>query len=169
MIHRTYKICSLSKVGESIKLLKQTFINNWFSSTVFDHILNEYRSRRDESSTTSVDAEIHTNVDTEVREPASNVVTSSDVETRADASNGQGDQTIGDQRFPHHNHQSLTTIINLFTTITNHSSQSPISSPQSPIFSPQSRISSQWWPIFARCSPISARWSSISNLWLQSS
>ena len=70
LIHPTYKICSPSKVVELIKLLKQTLIKNGFFNTVFDQILNNYRSRMYETNITSVDAEILTKVDMEIREPA---------------------------------------------------------------------------------------------------
>ena len=96
MIHRTFKICSSSKVYDSIKLLKQTFINNRISNIVFDHTLNNYRSCRDELNSTSIEAELRTNVDTEVLEPASIVGTPLDVTAGADAPNGQADQTDGD-------------------------------------------------------------------------
>ena len=106
MIHRTHKICSPSKIVESIKLLKQTFINNGFSKTVFEHILKKNRNYRVKLNTTSVDAEIRAYVNTEVLEQASNVITISDVEARADASNGQDDRNNDDHHYPHHNHQS---------------------------------------------------------------
>ena len=92
MIQRTNKICSPSKVNESIKLLKQTFISNVFSNTVLGNILNNYRNRRDDVNTAPVDAEIRTNVDTEIR--------------GTDAPNGQGDQTNDNHQSSHHSHQS---------------------------------------------------------------
>ena len=53
---------------------------------------------------TTVDAEISTKVDTEIRETASNGITLLDVEARADAPNGEDDHTNDDPQFLHHNH-----------------------------------------------------------------
>ena len=46
LIHRTYKICSEGNVEQSINVLKQAFINNGYSNTLFDAILHKYKSER---------------------------------------------------------------------------------------------------------------------------
>ena len=43
LIHRTFKICSdISNCRESINNLKQAFVNNGYSNSLFDKILNKY-------------------------------------------------------------------------------------------------------------------------------
>ena len=46
LIHRTYKICSEGNAEQSINVLKQAFINNGYSNTLFDAILHKYKSER---------------------------------------------------------------------------------------------------------------------------
>ena len=50
LIHRTNKICTLENLERSINNLKQCFINNGYSNSLFDKIFNNYRASRGRSN-----------------------------------------------------------------------------------------------------------------------